>query len=169
MVHLVPYARDLGYREASAVGLLSLIGSGSLAGRFVMGPFADRWGARKSLIMVSMALSLLLVLWLLATSYVALAALAIAFGACYGGWVAVLPTIVMDLYGARAVASTIGFLYTGAGFGTLIGPWLTGVAYDSLGSYRVPIFASAAVGLLAAGCASRLLSGPAAPERSATA
>ena len=57
------------------------------------------------------------------------------FGICYGAYVALLPTIVMDLYGPRAVSGIIGCLYTGAGIGTLFGPWLAGVAYDALGAY----------------------------------
>jgi MFS family permease len=69
---------------------------------------------------------------------------------CYGSTVALLPTIVMDLYGARAVSGIIGFLYTGAGIGTLIGPWLAGAAYDALGTYDVPILAGAAFAFLAA-------------------
>ena len=51
-------------------------------------------------------------------------------------YVALLPTIVMDLYGPRAVSGIIGCLYTGCGLGTLVGPWLAGVAYDAVGSYH---------------------------------
>ena len=80
-----------------------------------------------------------------ASSYWLLALFAVVFGMCYGAAVALLPTIVMDLYGARAVSGIIGFLYTGAGIGTLLGPWLAGVAYDALGTYRVPIVAAAAI------------------------
>jgi MFS family permease len=58
----------------------------------------------------------------------------------------------MDLYGARAVSGIIGFLYTGAGIGTLLGPWLAGVAFDALGAYRIPIVAAAVFSFLAAAC-----------------
>jgi hypothetical protein len=68
-----------------------------------------------------------------------------------------LPTIVMDLYGARAVSGIIGCLYTGAGVGTLVGPWLAGKAYDALGAYDVPIFIGAGLSFLAAGCVVPLL------------
>jgi MFS family permease len=60
-----------------------------------------------------------------------LALFALVFGVCYGAYVALLPTIVMDLYGPRSVSGIIGCLYTGCGIGTLLGPWLAGVAYDS--------------------------------------
>jgi len=48
------------------------------------------------------------------------------------------------------VSGIIGCLYTGAGVGTLLGPWLAGAAYDALGSYDLPILAGAAFSFLAA-------------------
>ena len=74
------------------------------------------------------------------------------FGICYGAYVALLPTIVMDLYGPRSVSGIIGCLYTGCGIGTLIGPWLAGVAYDSWRSYQLPIAAGALFSFAAAAC-----------------
>ncbi|HEX2567474.1 MAG TPA: MFS transporter, partial [Burkholderiales bacterium] len=49
MVHLGPYAQDAGYSEARGVALVSLIGVGSLVGRFTVGAFADRLGRERSL------------------------------------------------------------------------------------------------------------------------
>ncbi len=49
MVHLGPYAADAGYTEAQGVALVSLIGLGSLAGRFAVGGPADRRGRLPSL------------------------------------------------------------------------------------------------------------------------
>lgn len=150
MVHLGPYAQDLGYTEAQGVALVSFIGLGSLLGRFTVGPFADRLGRWASLVAMNAGLGVMLLVWWASTAYWALVFFAVAFGMCYGGCVALLPTIVMDLYGARAVSGIIGWLYTGAGIGTLLGPWLAGAAYDAFGAYDVPILASAALSFLAA-------------------
>jgi MFS family permease len=151
-VHLGPYAQDLGYSEAQSVALVSFIGLGSLVGRFTVGPVADRLGRRLSLAAMYAVLGVMLVVWWSASAYWLLTLFAIVFGMAYGGAVALLPTLVMDLYGARAVSGIIGCLYTGAGLGTLVGPWLAGAAYDALGSYDVPILAGAAFALLAAAC-----------------
>jgi len=78
------------------------------------------------------------------------AACAVGFGTVYGGCVALFPTIVMDLYGPRAISGIIGCLYTGAGIGTLLGPWLAGAAYDAFGAYEVPILAGAGFSFVAA-------------------
>jgi MFS family permease len=152
MVHLGPYAQDAGHSAAQGVTLVSLIGLGSLLGRFTIGPFADRLGRQASLSAMYAGLGAMLLVWLAAQSYWLLVLFAVVFGMCYGGYVALLPTLVMDRYGARSVSGIIGFLYTGAGLGTLLGPWLAGAAYDALGAYDVPILAGALCAFLAAAC-----------------
>lgn len=152
MVHLGPYAQDAGYSQAEGVTLVSLIGLGSLLGRFTVGPFADRLGREASLAAMYAGLGVMLLVWWAFTQYWVLVVFAIGFGICYGAYVALLPTIVMDLYGARAVSAIIGFLYTAAGVGTLLGPWLAGAAYDALGAYDVPIIAGAVLSFAAAAC-----------------
>src|SRR3954466_6794774 len=150
MVHLGPYAQDVGYTEAQGVTLVSLIGVGSLVGRFTIGGIADRLGRNASLAAMYAGLGLMLLVWWSTSQWWLLAVFALVFGTCYGAYVALLPTIVMDLYGARDVSGIIGCLYTGAGVGTLIGPWLAGAAFDALGSYDVPILAAAGHSFLAA-------------------
>jgi MFS family permease len=156
MVHLGPFAQDAGFTEAQGVTLVSLIGLGSLLGRFTIGPFADRLGRRRALAAMYAGLGAMLIVWWAASAWWLLALFALAFGMFYGAYVALLPTIVMDLYGARAVSGIIGCLYTGAGVGTLLGPWLAGVAYDALGSYGLPIIAGAFFSFLATACVAAL-------------
>ena len=159
MVHLGPYAVDAGYSEAQGVALVSLIGLGSLLGRFAVGGPADRLGRMPSLAAMYAGLGAMFILWWVAAAYWVLALFAIVFGICYGAYVALLPTIVMDLYGPRSVSGIIGCLYTGCGVGTLLGPWLAGVAYDSLGSYHLPILAGALFSFAAAACVVILMQG----------
>src|SRR3970282_14692 len=97
-------------------------------------------------------LGVMLLVWWAASAWWLLALFAVVFGVCYGAYVALLPTIVMDLYGARAVSGIIGFLYTGAGVGTLLGPWLAGAAYDALRGYQLPLAAGALFSFAASAC-----------------
>jgi MFS family permease len=152
MVHLGPYAVDAGYGAAQGVLLVSLIGVGSLLGRFTIGGPADRLGRIPALAAMYVGLGAMFILWWAASAWWMLALFAVVFGACYGAYVALLPTIVMDLYGPRSVSGIIGCLYTGCGFGTLLGPWLAGVAYDAWGSYHLPIAAGAFFSFAAAAC-----------------
>jgi MFS family permease len=149
-VHLVPYAQDHGVAPASAVLLLGVIGIGSTAGRFFLGGLADRIGRQLSLLLMFTGMALALAVWVIATNLWSLAAFAFVYGVFYGGWVAVLPAVVMDYFGGRNVSGIIGILYTSVAFGTLIGPSAAGFAFDLVDSYTVPILASAGANIVAA-------------------
>jgi MFS family permease len=159
MVHLGPYATDAGYTEAQGVVLVSLIGVGSLIGRFTVGAPADRIGRLPSLCAMYAGLGVMFLLWTVASAYWMLVVFAVVFGACYGAYVALLPTIVMDLYGPRSVSGIIGCLYTGCGVGTLLGPWLAGLAYDAVGSYQLAMLGGALFSAGAAACVAILMHG----------
>jgi MFS family permease len=148
-VHLVPYAQDHGAAPASAVLLLGVIGIGSTAGRFFLGGLADRMGRQISLLSMFAGMALALAIWVIATDIWSLAAFAFVFGVFYGGWVAVLPAVVMDYFGGRNVSGIIGILYTSVAFGTLIGPSAAGFVFDLSHSYTLPILFSAGANILA--------------------
>ena len=141
-VHLVPYALDHGIPRSSAVLLLGVIGVGSTAGRFFLGSLADRMGRRATLLMMFAGMALSLAVWVASTGAWSLAVFAFAYGVFYGGWVAVLPAVVMDEFGGRNVSGIIGALYTSVAFGTLVGPSAAGFAFDLTHSYTLPILAS---------------------------
>ncbi|MEO8059613.1 MAG: MFS transporter [Burkholderiales bacterium] len=137
--HLSASARDLGLTDAQSVGLVGLIGIGSLIGRFAIGAVADRIGRPLTLVGVQASLGLSMLLWWSAAHYPALALFAVWMGLSYGGIVSLMPALCMDLYGARAVSSIIGTLYTGAALGNAAGPWVAGRVFDATGSYAMVI------------------------------
>ena len=145
--HLSASARDLGVADAQSVGLVGLIGIGSLIGRFVIGSVADRVGRPLTLVGVQASLGLSMLLWLSASHYPALALFAFWMGLSYGGIVSLMPALCMDLYGARAVSSIIGALYTGAALGNAAGPWVAGRVFDASGSYAMVIAGCAVLSL----------------------
>jgi predicted MFS family arabinose efflux permease len=165
LVHIGPYAVDAGHPESFAVLLVSLIGLGSLIGRFAIGGIAHRLGTMASLALMYLGMALMLLLWWASTGAAALSLMAIGFGIFYGGFVATFPSAVMELFGARSVAGIIGCLYTAAGVGTLFGPPLTGAAFDATGSYAAPILGAAVLAFLAAAGIATLLRVP--PRRAA--
>ncbi|HNT37651.1 MAG TPA: MFS transporter [Rubrivivax sp.] len=155
--HVSAAARDLGIDELRAVGLVGLIGVGSLAGRFVIGSFADRLGRARTLVLMQGSLGLSLVLWALAGGYAAMAVFAVWMGLSYGGIVSLMPAFVMDRFGARAVSSLVGILYTGAALGNLGGPVLAGAVFDHSGSYQGVIWACLALSALATWAAAKAM------------
>ena len=149
-VHLVPFARDHGIAASMAAVLLGVIGLGSTAGRFFLGTVADRMGRERALLMMFVGMAASLAIWALSANVWSLAVFAFVYGVFYGGWVAVLPAVVMDYFGGRNVSGIIGVLYTSVAFGTLIGPSAARFAFDLSHSYELPIVASAATNVLAA-------------------
>lgn len=112
---------------------------------------ADRLGRQLALLVMFVGIALALGVWAVSTGFWALAGFSFVFGVFYGGYVAVLPALVMDYFGGRNVSGIIGILYTSVGLGTLIGPSAAGFACDISLSYLLPIQASVALNVVAAG------------------
>jgi MFS family permease len=108
-----------------------------------MGGVAERLGHVRSLVAIGAGLGTLFLVWWGATGYWVLATFAVCFGTLYGGYVALAPTLSMDLFGPKSLSAILGALYTAAGFATLIGPTFAGASFDAFGSYDVPILACA--------------------------
>jgi len=155
--HVSAAARDLGIGDARAVGLVGLIGVGSIVGRFAIGGLADRVGRIASIAILEASLGLSYVLWLVAGGYATLAAFSLWLGLSYGGIVSLMPAICMDLFGARAVSSILGTLYSGAAFGNLLGPVIAGAVFDRTGSYVPVVWACLLLAMLSALASAQLL------------
>ena len=149
-VHLVPYALDHGIPQSSAVLLMAAIGVGSTSGRFFLGGIADRLGRPLSLVVMVFGMALAFLVWAFAESFWPLAAFAFAFGLFYGGWVALMPAVVADYFGARNLGTLIGVISMCLAVGTLIGPSAAGFAFDLRHSYMLPIVASIVAYVIAA-------------------
>jgi MFS family permease len=149
-VHLIPYALDHGVPQSAAVLLLGAVGVGSTAGRFFLGGMADRLGRERAMLVMFVGMAGALLVWVFSTTFWGMAVFALLYGVFYGGYVAVLPALVMDYFGGRSVGGIIGVLYTSIAVGTLIGPSAAGFAFDVSQSYTLPILASIAGNLIAA-------------------
>ena len=155
--HVSASARDMGLGEARAVGLVGLVGIGSLVGRFAIGALADRIGRTLTLALMQASMATSYLLWLAAGGYPALAIFAVWFGLSYGAIVSLMPAICMDLFGARAVSSIVGTLYSGAALGNLLGPVVAGAVFDRVGSYAPVIWGCLALSLIAGAASMRIV------------
>lgn len=147
--HLPAFAAGvLHLPPAETLHLLALIGVASMLGRFLLGALADRIGRGRTFLGCCLGLSLATAAWAMAHSMAGLRGFAIVFGATYGGFVALLPAFVADLYG-RAVAGTmIGLLYTSRGIALLLAPPLVALAAHAAAGAAMPVAGAAVLGLL---------------------
>jgi MFS family permease len=147
-VHLAPYARDVGLGEGFGVLLIVLLGVGSTVGRFLFASVTGWLGRRLSFALMYVGAGAMLVMWSQSVSAPALVVFALLFGAFYGGFVAIAPSLAADYFGGRALGSVIGALYSGVAFGALLGSPVAGYAFDLFGSYAGAILAGAALCLV---------------------
>jgi len=151
-VHLMPFSKDLGHTTSTGVFLLGLIGVGSTLGRFLIGGLADRFGRRRSLACMYAVMAVVFGWWLVSSRIWELALLAIIFGTCYGGFVALLPAVTADYFSGSSISGILGALYTSVAFGNLLGPTFAGFMFDLQQSYVIPIIMSILAAIVASIC-----------------
>ncbi len=150
MVHLAPFALDLGVAPVRAALALSLIGAGSLAGRLSGGAISDRLG-RLPTLATALSLQALGFLGFLSSGGVGLLyPSALLFGLAYGGTSVLFPAIVGDLFGRLAVGTILGFIWAIAASAAAFGPVIAGYLYDTTGSYGGAFLLGAGLNLGAA-------------------
>jgi MFS family permease len=145
--HMVTHAIDRGVPTMAAATVLSAAGLASLSGKIVCGLFADRVGAKRTLVaglaLQAAAISLYLFTGSLASFY----GLAVMFGFAYGGVMPLYAILVREYFGERIMGAAFGAVSVAATLGMALGPWLGGALYDSLGSYAWMFIGSSAIGL----------------------
>ena len=139
-VFIVKYATDRGVSGPAAAALISVIGVGSVAGRFGLGALGVRVNIFGLTFLTFAVQPIGYAIWLLSDgNFIALVAFAAILGAAYGGYVALAPVLAAGLYGIEGLGAVLGVLYTSAGVGGLIGPIAAGVLLDQTGSFTVVI------------------------------
>jgi len=127
--NVVAAARGAGLAASDALWLLSLIGIGSILGRLALGAVSDRFGRDRTLLACCFGVAATMAWWAEARSAAGYIAFALGFGLFQGGFVALLPSVVVDLYGRRAAGGLIGVLFTGRALSVLLGvPGLAALA-----------------------------------------
>lgn len=135
LVHLVPYATDIGVTTSHAALIQALLGAMSVLGRVGLGVLTERMGPKASLIGM-LWFQMFAMLWLIASnSEWMLWAFAVLFGISYGGLASVFPLLSGELFGLEALGAIFGLILLGATVGGTIGPTLVGVIFDSTKEY----------------------------------
>lgn len=144
-VHLPAYAVTTGANPVLAATLVGVIGASSVVGRLVLGGVADRVGVVRTYQGCFVAMTLSYLLWLGSPTYPRLFLFAVVLGVGYGGFVALGPAVVAELFGAQGLGGLLGVLYTSAAFGSAVGPPVAGALIDARG-YNLVGVAALAVG-----------------------
>lgn len=148
-VFIIKYSTERGVSDRSAAALISVIGVGSVLGRFGLGALGTKISTARLALFCYLVQPFGYALWLVSDgAYPLLVIFATILGFAYGGYVALSPVLAAELYGVEGLGAILGVLYTSAGLGGLIGPIAAGVLLDATGSFAIVIGVS--IGLTAA-------------------
>ena len=148
--HIFVYMTDADFSARVATNAISLFFFCALIGKFVFGLAADYFDKRKVFygnILVMLLGSLILIRMDVALIWVAVT----AFGLGWGGVYTMLQLTVMNIFGTRDAGKVLGTITVLDASGGGLGIWLTGVIYDTTGSYELPFLIFAALIVVALG------------------
>ena len=150
-LHLVPYLTERGLSATAAVGAISVMATAGAAGAMLSGIAADRLSPRWLMValylMSAAALLLLVGTDTLAETY----AVVILMGLIGTGINTLAPLMWAANYGRGSLGAIHGVGRASQVMGFAVGPLVSGIAYDSTGTYREVFLALAGVALVAAG------------------
>ncbi|MBI2877379.1 MAG: MFS transporter [Candidatus Tectomicrobia bacterium] len=140
LIHQVHYAVGLGFSKMAAAAAFGITGLVGALGKIIMGHLSDRVGREvtHTLIMI-LAVSGILTLMSIQDPSQAwkLYTYAVLYGLGYGAIAAILPPMLADVYGVKALGASYGLSVLGSGLGGSLGPLFAAYLYDTTGSYRV--------------------------------
>lgn len=150
MVHLVPFALDLGQSAATAALMLALVGGLSVLGRVALAVVIEKLGTKWSLIGLMMFQAGTMLLLALSRSAWGLWFFTVLFGFSYGGLASVFPLATSEFFGLKNMGSIFGVILLGATLGGAIGPTLAGYVFDVTNEYYLA-FMSACLAMIGGG------------------
>jgi MFS family permease len=145
VAHMVLYATGEGIPIAQAVAILSFAGGSGIAGRILMGIFADRVGHKQAMVL-SAILLLISFFWLLFSHQIwMLYVFGVLFGFGHGGLATMESPMTAQIFGMRSHGTILGMVFTGDTLGGTLGPILAGFIFDQTRSYVLALEICAAI------------------------
>ncbi len=136
LVYLPAYAAARGAGEVAGSALLSVLGGVSVLGRLGTGALGERIGTARLFKASVLLMAASYLLWLVAPSYAWLVAFAAALGLGYGLRIALMPAVLIELFGVRSLGAILGAFFTASGVAAVLGPLLAGLVVDATGSHE---------------------------------
>jgi MFS family permease len=133
--HLILFLKDHGYSQTAASRVSSTLLLSSLAGRVIVGYFADRYRAKNVMALFYLALALSIPLMLLPTRPAAIWGFALAFGFAMGADYMLIPLVTAECFGLVTLGKLLSLIVMGYSLGQWFAPWLAGRIFDQYHTY----------------------------------
>lgn len=145
--HVVSYAMYCGLGSMAAVSVYSVEGIAGLGGRILIGLLADRFGAKRLLVITLIVQSLAIAAYLKVNELSEFYTLAVIFGVAYGGGMPLYASIARGYFGQHIMGTVFGAATMLSSLGMSLGPTVGGWVFDTYHDYAWLYIASAAVGI----------------------
>jgi MFS family permease len=147
--HTVSYAQFCGIALAAAVSIYSVEGLAGMGGRLGFGLAADRWGAKRILVIGLLAQAVGAMAYYFTRDLMTFYIVAALFGFIYAGVMPLYAVLIRDNFPMRMLGTIMGGTGMAGGLGMALGPVLGGWLFDTTGGYGALYLTSAAFGLAA--------------------
>ena len=135
-LHLVPYLHGKGLSSDSSVTIISIFSASGAAATVLAGFLSERISPRLIIflgyLLAATALGVLLIIDNLAEAYL----FAVLQGAANSGINVLAPILMASYYGRSSMGSIFGITREGQVIGFALGALISGIVYDSTGSYQ---------------------------------
>ncbi len=145
--HMVSYAMACGIAPMAAVTIYSVEGLAGLGGRLLLGVAADRYGAKKILIIGLLTQALAIGSYPLISELGEFYGLAVIFGTAYGGVMPLYAVIARDYFSQSIMGTVFGAATMLSSIGMSTGPLVGGWIFDTFGGYSWMFIASFALAI----------------------
>jgi MFS family permease len=146
--HFVLFQLDLGYTKALAARAMRALLISSLAGRVIVGYFADRYVKKNLMALFYLALGVSIPLLFWAQRDAALWGFAVVFGFAMGADYMLIPLVTAECFGLKALGKLLALIILAYSPGQWGGPWLAGKIFDATSSYNLAWVIIAVAGVL---------------------
>lgn len=145
--HIMSYAMTCGISAMAAVSIYSVEGIAGLGGRLLLGVLADRLGPKPVLVAGLLVQALAIGSYLFVTELTEFYAMAVIFGAAYGGVMPLYAVLAREYFGQQVMGAVLGALTMCSSLGMAFGPLAGGWIFDNFNVYDWLFIGSATVGL----------------------
>jgi MFS family permease len=148
--HFILFLKDEGYSSAWASRALSVLLFSSLAGRVIVGYFADRFSRKNVMALFYLTLALAVPLLLLHHQVRAVIGFAILFGFAMGADYMLIPLVAVDCFGLSALGKILALIIMADSLGQTFGPVMAGRIFDTRHTYDLAWLIITVAGILGA-------------------
>lgn len=137
VIHIMPYLSSIGIPRSSAALVAAAVPLISLTGRFGFGWLGDMFDKRYLMAITYFLTGIGMIALSFASAGIVIFIFVIFFSVALGGGVTLRGAMLSDYFGRRSFGKALGIIMGASAVGSIIGPTLAGLTFDTTGSYQL--------------------------------